>query len=96
MSAEIMKGKRLVWDKTSGAFVEPHLLRQRQVLTTVGSNKFLKGPVSLEWMKSAAQLGGKAFLVGMLIHYIAGSCLLDKGNRSHKPTGETLWGEPSR
>jgi hypothetical protein len=49
------------------------------------SEHFLKGPVPLGWLKSAAALPGKASTVGLYLWYLAG---LKKSNRFALPTAK--------
>jgi hypothetical protein len=62
---EVLEVKKLYWDKTRSAFVES---KPRSPV----SGRFLKGPIPLPWLASAARLRGKALATGLAVHYAAG------------------------
>ena len=61
------QGERtLIWDRRSGKFIEKATAPAR----TAG--RFVKGPISLDWITRASHQPGKALAVGMAIWYLAG------------------------
>jgi hypothetical protein len=59
-----VKEVRLTWDRASGRYA-----RSRK---QSGTEKFLRGPVPLEWLGVAAQLPGRALAVGFALWHLAG------------------------
>jgi DNA-binding transcriptional ArsR family regulator len=65
-TVDVTKVRKLVWDKSQGAFVDWSKTKTRNAV------RFIKGPLPLEWLSAAAHQGGKALAVGLAVHYAAG------------------------
>lgn len=72
-TAEIVPVKRLAYNPNTGK----HELR-------APTEKFIKGPIPLEWIARANALPGKAGAVGLALWFLVGV----KGSRTVKLTGE--------
>lgn len=59
--------KKLAWDKLASSFVEA-----TQISHASKGEPFLRGPVPIPWLASAAQLPGKTLHVGIMLWFMAG------------------------
>ena len=70
------KGTRYCWDKTQEQFIpadsEPAQRQQAQSSKRPPSSEFLKGPIPLAWLESAANLPGKTLNAALAIWFVYG------------------------
>lgn len=57
-----------------------------RLIEVAKSKPFMKGPIQMDWLSSAAQLPGKALNVALAVHWLAGM----NGNKPTKLIGKSL------
>ena len=59
---------RMTWDRSSGQYLKARPSRS----TSTVLEQYLRGPIPLVWLQTAARLPGQALAVGMALWHLAG------------------------
>jgi DNA-binding transcriptional ArsR family regulator len=81
-----IKTQHLVWNNNIGQSVELSKLEEQ----TKSQRRYLKGPISWDWLVQASLLPGKALVIGLCLWRISGatkSKTVELGNRELEPFG---------